>query len=1059
MRKIATVLVMLLILSSVAPYGVLASDLETNNEITLEVNQENEQEIIEEKDTKEHLDETQNSTEIINDEENTDEEQIIEKKTDKQISSEEDKKEEEIVTPQGESEKVEPNEEAMSISSFSSLSIPNATPTSRLGHIRNRNVKIYSSLENNSSFEVAGAKYTNAVYYIKSQSQLNGELYYLISTSPSSTRGVVGWVQASDLSTHSHVGIDKASKTFYIKGNGKSYDTAWGGSKNLVYDLSKYKDHIFNVHLTEKVGNNTWYRGTLAGKTVWIHSSYLSSNIGNSTSRLGHIRNRNVKIYSSLGDNASFVTAGSTYTNAVYYIKSQSRVNGELYYLLSTSPSISRGVVGWAQASDLSTYSHVGVDKNAKTFYIKGSGKSYNKAWGGSKDMVYDLSHYKDHQFRVHLTEKVGNETWYRGTLNGKTVWIHSSYLVSSGGSSTSRLGHIRNRNVKIYSSLENDSSFEVAGPTYTNAVYYIKSQSRKNGELYYLISTSPSNSRGLVGWVKASDLSTHSHVGVDNTAKTLYFKGTGKAYRKAWGGSKDMVHSDMSQYAYQEFKVNLTEKVGNNTWYRGVFNGDTIWLHSSYVTTKTESTTSRLGHIRNGRVKIYPTLGQESSAFEAGSQYTNAVYYIKKQAKIDGQIFYLISTSPSSTRGVVGWTKAEDLSTNRHVTIDNTEKIFYFTGKGQAYSKAWGGRKDSVIDDMGPFANEIFHVHLTEHVGNNTWYRGSFNGNTIWLHSSYVRDSVTKYSNYPQSLSQIVDIQLSASSPPQTDKYRNLPAYVHSSLISKDGSDYVINANSVRVRSGALTNSHIYATFNKGRKVSVLGQTTGSVVSGSNLWYQIALGAWRLPTKSDLTQYVDPSLQDPFQFLVLSEPAGATASVLNRHFSSSGVLNNKGSKFIEASRKHGVNEVYLVSHAILESNNGRSALATGVEVGRNSNGSPVLVNSTNKNKLTDIKTVYNMYGIGAIDSAPLEGGAKRAYNEGWTSVDLAIVEGAQFVSDSFFRRGQDTLYKMRWNPANPGSYQYATDIGWAAKQISRMKTIYDQIDNPSMMFDIPVYR
>lgn len=40
---------------------------------------------------------------------------------------------------------------------------------------------------------------------------------------------------------------------------------AWGGAK---------KSSI-NVHLTEKVGNNIWYRGTLNGKTVWIHKSYL----------------------------------------------------------------------------------------------------------------------------------------------------------------------------------------------------------------------------------------------------------------------------------------------------------------------------------------------------------------------------------------------------------------------------------------------------------------------------------------------------------------------------------------------------------------------------------------------------------------------------------------------------------------------------------------------------------------------------------------------------------------------------------------------------------------
>ena len=60
---------------------------------------------------------------------------------------------------------------------------------------------------------------------------------------------------------------------------------------------------------------------------------------------------------------------------------------------------------------------------------------------------------------------------------------------------------------------------------------------------------------------------------------------------------------------------------------------------------------------------------------------------------------------------------------------------------------------------------------------------------------------------------------------------------------------------------------------------------------------------------------------------------------------------------------------------------------------------------------------VYNVYGIGAFDSNAIYYGARRAYNEGWTSVSKAIVEGAQFVAENYIYAGQDTLYEMRWNP------------------------------------------
>ncbi|NLJ19254.1 glucosaminidase domain-containing protein, partial [Globicatella sulfidifaciens] len=563
--------------------------------------------------------------------------------------------------------------------------------------------------------------------------------------------------------------------------------------------------------------------------------------------------------------------------------------------------------------------------------------------------------------------------------------------------------------------------------------------------------------------WVKSTDLSTHPHVGVDKDSKTFYIKGTGSAYAKAWGGRKDLVFEDMSNYKNYNFDVHLTEQVGKNVWYRGTLEGKVVWLHSNFIeetqSNITESSTSRLGHIRNSAVRIYKDLSRMSNYEVAGTNYTNAVYYIKKQAEYNGDLYYLISTEPSATKGVIGWVKSTDLSTHTHVGIDKDSKIFYFNGKGTAYTKAWGGRKDEVYSNMAPHTNKVFRVHLTEQVGNNIWYRGNYNGRIIWVHSSFVSDTVTLQSKYDYTLENMIDIQMGVA--PQTDKYSKSPAYVHSSLVDREGSSGEINGNSVRVRSEPNTTSHIYGSLNTGRKVSILGEVKGSVVSGSDLWYQISYTTWRLPTRSDLMQFVDPKLQDPFQFLILSQHVGILESALNAELSGKGVLHNKGNKFIEGSKKYSVNEAYLVSHAILETGNGTSNLANGIEVGLNSSGEAVLVTSSNRKNLSDsdIKKVYNVYGIGARDQDPERLGAIYAYEKGWTSVDIAIIEGAQFVSGNYFGRGQNTLYKMRWNPAAPGTYQYATDIGWASKQISRIKNIYGRIDNAGMAFDIPIFK
>src|SRR5690606_39143265 len=121
--------------------------------------------------------------------------------------------------------------------------------------------------------------------------------------------------------------------------------------------------------------------------------------------------------------------------------------------------------------------------------------------------------------------------------------------------------------------------------------------QAKLDGQLYYLLSTSPSSVYGLLGWAKAADIAVSTHNTVDSNSKVLYIKGTGSAFSKAWGGSKDLVYGKLSDYKSQIFRVDLTEKVGSNTWYRGTLNGKRVFIKSSDVTTLEESNTSKLGH------------------------------------------------------------------------------------------------------------------------------------------------------------------------------------------------------------------------------------------------------------------------------------------------------------------------------------------------------------------------------------------------------------------------------------------------------------------------------
>jgi len=251
---------------------------------------------------------------------------------------------------------------------------------SRVGQLKNSNVKIYKDVLDQKK-TVSTKPYMNSVYYIKSQKTYQGKTYYLMSSKPSSTEGTIGWVKSTDVKTYTHKHVDKKAKTFYLKGKGVAYNRAWGGTENLVYaSLKSMKGEKFNVHMTEEVGGNTWYRGTLKGKTVWIHSSHLEQRTITKTSRVGQLKNSKVTISKTLDNNSKTVST-KPYMNSVYYIKQQAKQGSTLYYLMGTKPSSTEGTIGWVKSTDVKTYTHKHMDKKAKTFYLKGKGVAYNRAW------------------------------------------------------------------------------------------------------------------------------------------------------------------------------------------------------------------------------------------------------------------------------------------------------------------------------------------------------------------------------------------------------------------------------------------------------------------------------------------------------------------------------------------------------------------------------------------------------------------------------------------------------------------------------------------------------
>lgn len=133
-----------------------------------------------------------------------------------------------------------------------------------------------------------------------------------------------------------------------------------------------------------------------------------------------------------------------------------------------------------------------------------------------------------------------------------------------------------------------------------------------------------------------------------------------------------------------------------------------------------------------------------------------------------------------------------------------------------------------------------------------------------------------------------------------------------------------------------------------------------------------------------------------------LSQKTNLTAADIDEWISSNASSNSKmqgmGSAFLKASEESGLDPLYLVAHAALETGWGTSSI----------------LNDKN-----------NWFGIGAFDSSPYES----AY--GFNNLEAGIIEGAKWISRNYTQQGQNTLHSMRFNN---GVHEYATDPEWANK-------------------------
>ena len=225
--------------------------------------------------------------------------------------------------------------------------------------------------------------------------------------------------------------------------------------------------------------------------------------------------------------------------------------------------------------------------------------------------------------------------------------------------------------------------------------------------------------------------------------------------------------------------------------------------------------------------------------------------------------------------------------------------------------------------------------------------------------------------------------------------------------------------------------------TLDKASKKQVDNYTKQQVSNKNNKWRDAS--PEKIKDAMDSSKLIDSDVQK-YQFLQLDKYQGVDRNRIKRMLVDNPTLLNHTDDFIKAAKDKHVNEVYLISHALLETGSVNSDLAKGVEI--------------------DGKKYYNFFGVGALDEDPVKTGGEYAKKHGWDTPEKAIAGGADFIHDHFLSHDdQNTLYSMRWNPKNTGKHQYATDINWAKSNAKLMSNFYDKMNTEGKYYKYYVYK
>ncbi|MDL4844107.1 SH3 domain-containing protein [Weizmannia coagulans] len=806
--------------------------------------------------------------------------------------------------------------------------------------------------------------------------------------------------------------------------------------------------------------SGAWAKVKAGNKTGYVHASFLAnsnpdSNAGTSTPA------KTTTKYVNVDKGSHLILRSKTSTSSSILASLPRGEKVTVYSISGAWAKVKAGnKTGYVHASFLANSnpdSNAGTSTPAKTTtkYVnvdKGSHLILRSKTSTSSSILASLPRGEK------VTVYSISGAWAKVKAGSKTGYVHASFLANSNPDSNAGTSTPAKTTTK-YVNVDKGSHLILRSKTSTSSSI-LASLPRGEKVTVYSISGAWAKVKAgnKTGYVHASFLANSnpdSNAGTSTPAKTT------TKYVNVDKGSHLILRSKTSTSSSILASLPRGEKVTvysiSGAWAKVKAGNKTGYVHASFLTNSNPDsnagtstpvqTTTKYVNVDKGSHLVLRSKASRSGKILASLQrgekvtvYTASGPWVKVKARgITGYVLasYLSNADPDAST-------ADDSNNSSEPTPDST--VTKYTTADLNLRKG-PSKSASVIEVLDK--GTAVKVYSEE----DGWAKVEIGGKIGYVSTNYLT-SAAKQSNgkvtsivkkYDLSLDELANIQMKVS--PQTDTNER---YIRSDAIKLTShTTGVVQNGNWHIRDGAGTKNHeVGETLKEGTKVTILSTVKGN---DGYTWYQISYNkAWKNATKNEVKYYLNPNnfVSDPvrsLQFLKLTSTANLNATEVNQKIlAGKGILAGKASAFLTAAKQNGINEIYLIAHALLETGNGTSQLANGVKY----NG----------------KTVYNMYGTGANDGNAVQNGARYAYQHGWTTPEAAIIGGAKFISSNYLGAGQDTLYKMRWNPDVAATYgyashQYATDIGWAYKQVDEIYNLYNLLDNYNITLEVPSYQ